>query len=68
MKSLNDPVRKIIHLIGSVAVTASFSCQLAIAADITLERGVHGESDVIRVRGPLNLRDDVHLTLFLKVC
>jgi hypothetical protein len=36
MKSVNDPVRKIIHLIASVAVTASFSCQLAIAADITL--------------------------------
>ena len=51
MTITNSPVNKILYRLASVAVTTSFSCQLAIAADITRERGVNGESDVIPVRG-----------------
>jgi hypothetical protein len=45
-------------VLGSVAIAALICCHFAIAAGITRERGVKGQSDVIRIKGLLNLGDD----------
>jgi hypothetical protein len=55
MKIANSPVNKTLYRLASVAVAALFSSQLAIAADITSELGANGQSDVSRIKGPLNL-------------
>ncbi len=57
MTITNSPVNKILYRLASVAVTALLSSQLTIAADITSELGANGQPDVIRIKGPLNLRD-----------
>ena len=58
MKIANSPANKTLYRLASVAVAALFSSQLAIAADITSELGANGQSDVIRIKGPLNLGDE----------
>jgi hypothetical protein len=58
MTTVKGPVNKILYLLAHLAVAAFFSSQLAIAADITRERGVGGEPDVIRIKGSLNLGDE----------
>ena len=58
MPSVNGPMKNSRLVLGSVAIAALIYCHFAITDDITRERGVKGQSDVIRIKGPLDLGDD----------